>query len=134
MSLEGKLQVLLCSFCLWGTERTAVSLPVTSWCESGPWSAGSTMTSPSSAPDWTFSFYCDIHRGHRRITAAQAAQIPSGCGDADAHDCNLGKSSANNRCVCECVWCVSVRLYTPVQLRSRAAEIGRVADVRSSPR
>lgn len=71
-----------------------VNLSAPSWCESGPWCAGSRMTSRPSTLGWLVTVYCDIQQGHSQITAAHTAQIPSSSSDADAHDCDLGESSA----------------------------------------
>lgn len=107
-----------------------VNQSVTSWCESGPWCVGSRMTSPFSTLDWLVNFYCDIQRGHRQITAAQTAQIPSSNSGADAHDCDLGESSATTGVFIMCV-CFSPASHSH-ELGSAAAEFGRISDVRSS--
>lgn len=100
--------------------RTAASLSLTSWSESGPWCGGSRMTSPSSTLD-----YCDIHRDQR-------LQSPSNKSDPDAQDRQLGESSATtgvcNVGACVCV-CSSPASHTH-ELESAAA--GRILGVQPS--
>lgn len=72
--MKEKFLFLLCSFCLWVMEKMVVNLWVSSWRESGPWSAGSRMTSPSSNLNRQINFNFNLSEAATRLRTRRFLQ------------------------------------------------------------
>lgn len=110
-------------------EKTAATLSVTFWCESGPWCEGSRMTSPSSTPDRQVSFYCNIQRSHHQITAAQTHRFPQATVTQMSMTVLPGNPHQQQVCVCVCLYVCVVFQFSSHELEKAAAKFGRISDV-----